>query len=215
MREALENAEKKAREEKSRASRKHVLECKKDAASVTTDTKESNSCLHSNSTAASSATGNTTSTAQNATDVKDCETNLRSVTVSSKSFSNVAAHNADILKMNDGKQTGTQTHNEALLISAETVTMPADGLAVVLSSTTDRNPHEMVPNPGGVQLALLMSPSLPPPLMLDNRLLTPSRYRAAAREQGTQTDSELIKGSRGRCSKDKADSRITGKDRKK
>jgi hypothetical protein len=215
MREALENAEKKAKEEKSRASRKHVLEYKKDTASVTMDTQGNKSWRDSNSAAESSATGNTTSTAQNATEVKDSVTNLCSVTVSSESSGSSPAQNVDVLRMHDGTQTEIQTQNEALLISAETVTMPADGLAVVLGTATDRNPHEIIPHPGGVQLALLMSPSLPKPLMLDNRLLTPSRYRAPGREQGTQTESEPVRGSRGRCSKDKAESRIRGKDRKK
>jgi len=215
MREALENAEKKAREEKSLASRKHVLEYKQDTASVTTDTYENNSWFDSNSKAECSTTGNTILTTQNVTEVKDSVTKLCNATVPSKSFITVPAQNADVLKMHDGTQTGIQTHNEALLISAETVTMPADSLAVVLGTSTDINPLEMIPNPGGVQLALLMSPSLPQPLMLENRLLTPSLYRAAGRERGTQTDSELIKGSRGRCSKDKTESRIMGKNKKK
>ena len=215
MREALENAEKKAREEKSRASRKHVLEYMQDTASVTTDTYENKSWLDSNSIDERSTTGNAISTAQNMNEVKDSVSKLCNATVPNKSFSTVTAQNADVLKMHDGTQTGTQTHNEALLISAETVTMPADSLAVVLGTSTDINPHEMIPNPGGVQLALLMSPSLPQPLVLDNRMLTPSRYRAAGQEQGTQTDAELIKGSRSRCNKDKAESRIIGKKKKK
>lgn len=215
MREALENAEKKAREQKILASRKHVLEYKEDTASVTTETYENNSWLDSNSTAEHSTTGNTISTAQNMTEVKESVTKLCNTTVPSKSSSTVPAKNADIQKMHDGTQTGIQTYNEALLISAETVTMPADSLAVVLGTSTDINPHEMIPSTGGVQLALLMSPSLPQPLMLENRLLTPSLYRAAGRERGTQTDSGLIRGSRGRCSKDKTESRIMGKNKKK
>lgn len=215
MREALENAEKKAKEEKSQASRKHVLEYKPDTASVTTDTYKNNSWHDSSSTAESSITVNTISTAQNVTEVKDPVTELCNATVTSNSFSTVPVQNADVMKMHDSTQTGIQTHNEALLISAETVTMPADSLAVVLSTSTDIASHEMIPNPGGVQLALLMSPSLPQPLMLENRLLTPSLYRAAGRERGTQTDSALIKGNRSRCCKDKAESQIIGKNKKK
>lgn len=215
MREALENAEKKAREEKSLASRKHVLEYKQDNANVTRDIYENNSRLDSNSKAECSTTGDTISTAQNVTEVKDSVTKLCNARVPSKRFITVPAQNADVLKMHDGTQTGTQTHNEALLISAETVTMPADNLAVVLGTSTDINPHEMIPNPGGVQLALLVSPSLPQPLMLENRLLTPSLYRTAGWERGTQTDSELIKGSRGRCNEGKTEGQIMGKNKKK
>ena len=192
-----------------------MLEYKQDTASVTTDTYNNTSWLESNSIAECSTTGNTTSAAQNMTGVKDSVTKLCNASVPSKGFSTVPAQNADVRKMRDGTQTGIQMHNEALLISAETVTVPADSLAVVLGTSTDINPHEVIPNTGGVQLALLMSPSLPQPLMLENRLLTPSLYRAAGRERGTQTDSELIKGSRGRCSKDKSESRIMGKNKKK
>lgn len=219
MREALENAEKKAREEKSRASRKHVLESVKDSSSAIaiTDTNENKSWFDSNSTAESFVIGNTTSTIQNTTQVKDSVTNLcNDITVSINSSKSVPTQHEEVFRMHDGTQTGIETHNEALLIAAETVAMPADGLAVMLSNTTEENSHDMLPAPsGGVQLALLMSPSLQQPLILDNRLLTPSKFRAMGHERGTQTDSELITRSRGRWGKGKPDNQITRKDRKK
>jgi hypothetical protein len=217
MREALENAEKKAREEKSRASRKHVLDSVKDSSSVITDIAENKSWFDSNSTAERSVICNTTSTVQNTTQVKDSVMNLcNDSTVSIKSARSVPTQHEGVLRMHDGTQTGMETHNEALLIAAETVAMPADGLAVMLGNTTEDNSHDILPVPsGGVQLALVMSPSLEQPLILDNRLLTPSKYRAMGREQGTQTDSQLTTRSRGSWRKGKADSQITRRDRKK
>jgi hypothetical protein len=217
MQKALENAEKKAKEDKSRASRKHVLESVKDnnISSVITDTCNNKNWFDSNSVE-SSAINNSTLTIQNSTEVKDSVTDLRSTTVSNNSSNSVPTQHEEVLKTNGGTQTGIGTHNEALLIAAETVTLPADGLAVVLGNTAEVNPHEILPTPGGgVQFALLMSPSLQQPLMLDNRLLTPSKYRPIGHERGTQTDLEVIKERRNRRGKDKADSQITRKDRKK
>nr|CAD7407841.1 unnamed protein product [Timema cristinae] len=83
---------------------------------------------------------------------------------------------------------GTQT---------EPVTMPADGLAVMLSSSDTQG---VLPNSSGsVQLALLMSPSsvatgLQPPILLapsevsEIRVMTPSKYRGYGRERSTQTE---------------------------
>ncbi|KDR14478.1 hypothetical protein L798_11649 [Zootermopsis nevadensis] len=219
MREALENAEKKAREEKSRASRKHVLESIKDSSSAIaiTDTHENKSWFDSNSTAESSVIGNTTSTIQNTTQVKDSVTNLcNDISVSNHGSKNVPREHEEVLRMHDGTQTGVETHSEALLIAAETIAMPADGLAVMLGNTTEKCSHDVLPAAsGGVQLALLMSPSLQQPLVLDNRLLTPSKYRAMGHERGTQTDSDINTRSRGRWGKGKAYSQIKRKDRKK
>jgi hypothetical protein len=215
MREALENAEKKAREEKSRASRKHVLDSFIDRSSATAnkDRNENKSWFDSNSTAGLSISGSTTSTTQNTTEVKDSVTNVCSDIRDSKS---VPTQHGEVFRMNDGTQTGIETHNEALLIAAETVAVPAEGLAVMLGNTTEENSHGMSPAPsGGVQLALLMSPSLQQPLIVDNRLLTPSKYRGVGHERGTQTDSELITRSRSRWGKGKANSQVTRKDRKK
>ncbi|PNF27831.1 hypothetical protein B7P43_G09191 [Cryptotermes secundus] len=213
MRKALEYAEKKAREDKSLASRKHMVESVK--SSVITDKSHNKSWFDSNS-AESSATDNTTLTTQNSTEIKDSVTDLCSTTVSSNSSNSVPTEHEELLKINDGTQTGIETHNDALLIAAETVTVPADGLAVVLGNAAEGRPHEILPTPGGgVQFALLMSPSLQQPLMLDKRLLTPSKYRPIGHERGTQTDLEVMKGSRSRRGKDKADNQITRKDRKK
>ncbi|XP_069702660.1 coiled-coil domain-containing protein 66 [Periplaneta americana] len=210
MREALENAEKKAREEKSRASRKHVLESVKNINNVCApvDTTESKSWFETSSTAENP----TTLTKPKTLKVKESVSSVCQET----SSSSVPVQHQDVQRTNDGTQTGPETHNEALLIAAETVAMPADGLAVVLGNTTEGNSHDMLTTPGGgVQLALLMSPSLPQPLMLDNRLLTPSKYRSVGRERGTQTDSEIVTAGRNRRIKDKMEARITRKDRKK
>jgi hypothetical protein len=213
MRKAIEYAEKKAREAKSLASRKHMLESVN--SSIITDTSLNKSWFDSNS-AESSAIDNKTLTTQNSNEVKDSVTDLCSTTVSSNSSNSVPTQHEELLKTNDGTQTGTGTQHDALLITAETVSMPADGLAVVLGNAAEGHPHEILPTPGGgVQLALLMSPSLKQPLMLNKRLLTPSKYRPTGHERGTQTDLEVMKGSRSRWGKDKADNQITRKDRKK
>jgi len=218
MREALENAEKKAREEKSRESHKHVLESVGDnyIVSTITDTNENSHWFNSNSAAEISAVDNTSSKTQNTKQVKDSVISLcNDATVSLNSFNIVPTQNEGVLKMHDGTQTGMEIHKEALLIAAETVAMPADRIAVMLGKTTEGRPHDIIPTPGGgVQLALLMSPSLQP-LMLDDKVVTPSKYRGMGHEKGTQTDTELITGSRGRWGKGKADTRITRKERKK
>ncbi|KAJ9592763.1 hypothetical protein L9F63_015541, partial [Diploptera punctata] len=202
MREALENAEKKAREEKSRASRKHVLESVNSSQnSLVTNVNETRTWFESQPATETCAQNNTTSVLQDG-DSKQSTSEV------------VTARHQEVVKQSDATQTLVEGCNEAVLIAAETVAMPADGLAVVIGNTTDGSCHDIIPTPGGgVQLALLMSPSLPQPLMLDNRLLTPSKYRLNGRERGTQTDSEII--IRNRRTKDRLDNRITRKDRKK
>lgn len=228
---ALEYAKKKAIEDKSRASRKHTLEPVKDNynrrkhmlepvkdnynCSVITDTCNNTRCFDSN-LAESSAIANTTLTTQNSTEVKDSVTDLFSTIVSNNSSNSVPTQHDEILKTNDGTHAGIGTHKDALLMAAETITMPVDGLAVMLRNAAEGNPHETLPTPGrGIQFALLMSPSLQQPLILDSRLHTPRKYRPTGHEQGTQTDLGVIKESRSRRCKHKADSQIIRKDRKK
>jgi hypothetical protein len=214
---ALEYAKKKAIEDKSRASRKHSLEPIKDNynCSVITDICNNTSCFDSNS-AESSGIANTTLRTQNSTEVTDSVTDVCSTIVSNNNSNSVPTQHDEILKTNDGTQAGIGTHKDALLMAAETITMPVDGLAVMLRNAAERNPHEILPTPGGgIQFALLMSPSLQQPLILDSRLHTPRKYRPTWLEQGTQTNLEVIKESRSRRGKHKADSQIIRKDRKK
>jgi hypothetical protein len=217
MRKALEYAKKKAVEDKSRTSRKHMLESVKHYhnSSVITDTCHNTSWFDSNSTE-NSAIDNTKVITQNLTEAKDSVTNLCSTAFSNNSSNSVPTQHEEVLKTNYGTQTGIETRNDALPMAAETVTMPADGLAVMLKHAAEGNPHEILPTPrGGIQFTLLMSPSLQQPLILDSRLLTPRKYRTTGREKGTQTDSEVIKESRSRRGKHRVDNQITRKGRKK
>ncbi|KAK7863587.1 hypothetical protein R5R35_013465 [Gryllus longicercus] len=206
MREALENAQKLARQEKLKARGKYTsleqqevdnkYEYVKPERNVTVSTSQFENQLHISD--AREEQISTVATPCNNADVKCDKTHPKLV----------ASHKPSNIPSN------------VALVTDAALAVAADGMAIVLEATQPADgslaSHKVLPSPGsGVQLALLMPPAgvARPHHGTDERLLTPSRYRQYAR--GTQTDIGLFSTGRKSRSKMKHDGFNAPKERKK